>query len=722
VSDILESLNDKQREAVTQVNGPLLVIAGAGSGKTRALTHRIAYMIEEKGVSSWNILAVTFTNKAANEMKGRVVRLLKKGEDDRDLPSVGTFHATCVRILRKYIHLLDYENGFTIYDTADQQILMKHILRDLNIDEKQANPRALLHHISGAKNELITPDKYKSLAHNFFTERVAEAYVSYQKALKRNNALDFDDIIMKTVELFQKESKILDQYQEKFRFISVDEYQDTNHAQYVLTNLLAEKYRNLCVIGDGDQSIYAFRGANIGNIMNFEKDYPEAKVVLLEQNYRSTKPILDAAHAIISKNSKRKEKKLWTEREGGEKIRMEEADNERAEGQFIAKEIETRLKAQEFRDYRDFVVLYRTNAQSRVLEEVFLRYGIPYKIVGGIRFYERKEVKDLIAYLRVIQNPADTVSLLRIINTPPRKIGAKTIEIIREYALKKGISFFESLMEADKIEDLGGSKPEVLMKFIATIKELQKINTKFTASGLIKHVLDYTGYKKFLDDGTVEGEARIENVYELISVAGKYDGLEAGISLNVFLEEISLIADIDTMDEQDNAVTMMTIHSAKGLEFPVVFLVGLEEGIMPHSRSLLEKDELEEERRLMYVAITRAKDKLFMLRAKNRTLYGETQSNSPSQFLSDIPDELIEADERKQRAIKPSDLSYTPIPVEEYPDESVQLYEGDKVSHATFGDGVVVAIQGGVVSVCFKNPRYGTKKLAISIAPLKKIE
>jgi len=751
MSDILESLNDNQREAVTQVNGPLLVIAGAGSGKTRALTHRIAYMIEEKGVSPWNILAVTFTNKAANEMKGRVVRLLKKGENDRDLPSVGTFHATCVRILRKFIHLMDYENGFTIYDTADQQILMKHILRDLNIDEKQANPRALLHHISGAKNELITPDKYKSLAHNFFTERVAEAYVSYQKALKRNNALDFDDIIMKTVELFQKESKILDSYQEKFRFISVDEYQDTNHAQYVLTNLLAEKYRNLCVIGDGDQSIYAFRGANIGNIMNFEKDYPEAKVVLLEQNYRSTKPILDAAHAIISKNSKRKEKKLWTRREGGEKIRMEEADNERMEGQFIAKEIEDRLKAQEFRDYRDFVVLYRTNAQSRVLEEVFLRYGIPYKIVGGIRFYERKEVKDLIAYLRVIQNPADTVSLLRIINTPPRKIGAKTIEIIREYALKKGISFYEALSEANKIEDharseaecvqerksaeqtarseqserrleLPDAKIETLMKFISTIKELQTINSKFTAGGLIKHVLDYTGYKKFLDDGTVEGEARLENVYELISVAGKYDALEPGISLNIFLEEISLIADIDSMDEQDNAVTMMTIHSAKGLEFPVVFLVGLEEGIMPHSRSLLEKDELEEERRLMYVAITRAKDKLFMLRAKSRTIYGETQSNSPSQFLSDIPEELIEADERRQRAIKSSELSYTPIPVEEYPDEAVQLFEGDRVTHNSFGDGVVVAIQGGVVSVCFKNPRYGTKKLAISIAPLKKIE
>ncbi len=722
MSKILESLNDKQREAVTHFSGPLLVIAGAGSGKTRALTHRIAYLIEEKGVSPWNILAVTFTNKAANEMKERVVKLLKKEMDDLDLPAVGTFHATCVRILRKFAHFLDYENSFTIYDTADQQILMKHILRDLNIDEKQVNPRAILNHISGAKNELIPPEKYKFLAHNFFTEKVAEAYTSYQSALKKNNAMDFDDLIMKTVELFKQEPKILDQYQEKFRFISVDEYQDTNRAQYVLTNLWGEKYRNLCVIGDSDQSIYAFRGANIGNILNFEKDYPEAKVVMLEQNYRSSQFILDAAHAVIAKNSKRKDKKLWTERKGGEKIKVAETDNERAEAEFIAKEIDSRLRAQEFRDYRDFVVLYRTNAQSRVIEEVFLRRGLPYKIVGGIRFYERKEVKDLIAYLRVIQNPNDSVSLFRIINTPPRKIGAKTIELIQEYAYRKGLSFYEALQEADKIDDLAGSKPEVLMKFIATIKELQKVNSQFPASGLIKHVLDYTGYKKFLDDGTVEGEARLENVYELISVAAKYDSLEPGLSLNIFLEEISLIADIDTMDEQDNAVTMMTIHAAKGLEFPVVFIVGLEEGILPHSRSLLEKDELEEERRLMYVAITRAKDKLFLLRARSRILYGETQSNTASQFLTDIPEELLEPGERSQRSLSAHELNYTPIPVEEYPDEAIQLFEGDKVVHTTFGEGVVVAIQGGVVSVCFKNPKYGTKKLAISIAPLKKIE
>ncbi len=722
MQDILESLNEKQKEAVTHFTGPLLVIAGAGSGKTRALTHRIAWLIEEKQVNPWNILAVTFTNKAANEMKERIVKLLKKDADDPDLPSVGTFHATCVRILRKNLQYLDYDNSFTIYDTADQEILVKHVLEDMHIDPKQANPRAILRHISGAKNELITPDKYKFLVNNSFTERVSEVYEKYQKALKKANALDFDDIIMKTVELFQTQPKVLDQFQEKFRFISVDEYQDTNHAQYVLTNLLAAKYRNLCVIGDSDQAIYAFRGANIRNIMTFEKDYPEAKVVLLEQNYRSTQFILDAAHSIITKNKNRKEKKLWTQRKTGEKIKMAELETERSEAEFVAKEIESRIRAYEHPDYRDFVVLYRTNAQSRVMEEVFLRHGLPYKIIGGIRFYSRKEVKDLIAYLRVIQNPSDTVSLFRIINTPPRKIGARTLEIIQSYATQNKISFYEAMKEAEKIIDLGGGKPEAINRFVQTIEELRAINAQYSASGVIKNVLDLTGYKEFLDDGTAEGESRLENVRELISVADKYDKLEAGVSLNIFLEEISLISDIDAMEAQDNAVTLMTIHSAKGLEFPVVFIVGLEEGLLPHSRSLLEREELEEERRLMYVALTRAKDRLYLLRAKNRMLYGETSASIPSQFMIDIPADLLEQDTRVQRKLTTSELSYTPIPVEEYPDDAVQLFEGDKVVHASFGDGVVVALQGGIVTVNFKDKKYGVKKLAISIAPLKKVE
>lgn len=725
MEDILKSLNDKQREAVLHENGPLLVIAGAGSGKTRALTHRIAWLIRGKNVSPWNILAVTFTNKAANEMKERVVRLLnKKSLNDPNLPAIGTFHATCVRILRKHIHLLNYENGFNIYDTADQQILMKHVLEELDFDEKTVKPRALLHHISGAKNELISPEEYrKNMVHNYFTERVAAVYERYQKSLQKNNALDFDDIIMKTVELFRKETEVKDFYQEKFRYISIDEYQDTNRAQYVLTNLLAEKYRNLCVIGDSDQGIYSFRGADIKNIMEFEKDYPDAKTVLLEQNYRSTQNILDAAHAVISKNKARKEKKLWTENKGGEKIKEAVLENERAEAEYVCREIRGAIEGSENPAYKNFVVLYRTNAQSRVVEEAMLKFGMPYKIVGGIRFYERKEIKDLVAYLRVIHNPSDSVSLFRIINTPPRKIGAKTIELIQRHAFKNSLSVFEAMKEVEKIEGINEGKKETILGFVKMIEELRGVNARFTASGVIKHVLDRSGYKKFLDDGTVEGESRLENVYELINVSSKYDNIEPGMSLSIFLEEIALIADVDSLEERENSVTLMTIHSAKGLEFPVVFIIGMEEGLLPHSQSLLERDQLEEERRLMYVAVTRAREKLYLVRAQSRMVYGETQENTPSQFLSDIPEELLESEERTARSIRKSDLGYTPIPYEDYSDaEPVILRDGDRVSHRSFGEGTVVSVTGGVVAVAFDNPRHGLKKLAISIAPLTKIE
>lgn len=720
MSELLTPLNDKQREAVLCTHGPLLVMAGAGSGKTRALTHRIAYLIQEKNISPWHILAVTFTNKAAQEMKERIAKLLQNNSSD--IPNIGTFHATCVRILRKNIHLINYENSFVIYDTADQQIVIKRLMQDLHIDEKHLNPRVFLYHISQAKNELMTPEQYRQWVNSSFTDQVSEIYQHYQKTLQKNNALDFDDIIMKTVELFKKESKILDQYHEKFQFISVDEYQDTNKAQYVLTNLLAEKYRNICAIGDSDQSIYRFRGANIGNILNFEKDYPEAKQVLLEQNYRSTQPILDAASAIIVKNKKRKEKKLWTQREGGEKIRVAALDNERSEAEFILQEIKNSLRGHEHRNYRDFVVLYRTNAQSRVVEESFLRHGVPYKIVGGIKFYERKEIKDIIAYLRVIQNPHDSVSILRIINTPARKIGTKTLELIQEYAFRHNLSFFGALEEVDHIAELREGKNETLRLFVELIRKLQKVNSQFQASGVIKHVLEYTGYKKSLDDGSVEGESRLENIYELISVASKYDSLDSGLSLNIFLEEIALIADVDGLNTQDNAVTFMTIHSAKGLEFPTVFMIGLEEGILPHSRSLLEQEELEEERRLMYVALTRAQNKLYLLRAKNRMLYGQSQNNPPSQFLADIPSDILETDERQQRSLKAGELHYTPIPTEEYNDEGITLSDGDKVYHQSFGEGTVVSVTGGVAAICFNNPRYGLKKLALSIAPLKKLE
>ncbi len=728
MSKILENLNDKQIKAVTHFTGPLLVVAGAGSGKTRALTHRIAWLIEEKGVSPWNILAVTFTNKAANEMKNRIAKLLSIDLNNNyggSIPSVGTFHAICVRILRKHIHLLDYENSFGIYDMADQQILIKRVMEDMNLDVKRVNPKAVLAHISNAKNQLIGSDEFRSYANDYFSEKVAEIYPLYQKALIRSSALDFDDIIMKTVELFQKFPDILDEYQEKFKFISVDEYQDTNKAQYVLIKLLAEKYQNICVIGDVDQSIYSWRGATIRNILDFEKDYPETKVVMLEQNYRSTQIILDSANCVIKKNAHRKEKVLWTEREGGDKVRRWLTDNERHEGQMVACEIENILIGSEFPAYKDFVVLYRTNAQSRIFEEVFMRHGIPYKIVGGIKFYSRKEIKDLLAYLRVIQNPNDSVSLFRIINTPTRKLGAKTLDTVREFAIKHNLSFFDAMLLANEIEEIPESKAKVLEDFVKLIKNLQEKNKETPASGMIKFVLDETGYKKMINDGSVEGEARIENINELISVAHKYNDLESGVSLNIFLEEVSLISDLDSLDDEDNAVTLMTVHSAKGLEFPYVFIAGLEEGIFPHNRSLMDPGELAEERRLMYVAMTRAMEKLYLIHARSRMLYGESRANAPSQFLADIDEQFIEANfggHSARQHISVSDIDNRPIPVELDKGLDIEISSGDKVSHNVFGNGIVVSVVGGVATVAFEDPKVGVKKLALSIAPLKVIK
>lgn len=744
MSNILDNLNDKQLEAVKHFTGPLLVVAGAGSGKTRALTHRIAYLVKECDISPWNILAVTFTNKAANEMKHRLTKLLSNQDElavlegfgdilataevdkmlDQSLPTVGTFHSICVRILRKNIQFLDYETSFGIYDATDQQILVKRVMKDMLIDDKKINPKAVLSHISNSKNQLIGPDDYSQFASDYFSEKVAEIYPRYQRALQKSNALDFDDLIMKTVELFQKFPDILDKYQEKFKFICVDEYQDTNHAQYTLVKLLAEKYQNLCVIGDADQSIYSWRGATIKNIMEFEKDYPEAKTVLLEQNYRSTQLILNAANGVIEKNLQRKAKKLWTEKSGGEKISQWIADNERHEGQLVAQEIERMLLGSEYPHYNDFVVLYRTNAQSRVMEEVFLRHGIPYKIVGGIKFYSRKEVKDILAYLRVIQNPNDVVSLLRIINVPSRKIGAKTIETLQNFASRNGVSLFKAMLLADEIEGLSSSKAEQVGEFVKLIQELQKLKQENTASGMIKHVLSKSGYKKSLDDGSVEGEARLENISELISVSKKYDELEPSTALSIFLEEVSLISDLDTVDESDNAVTLMTIHSAKGLEFPYVFLVGLEEGIFPHSRSLLNRIELEEERRLMYVAMTRAMERLYLLHTRNRMLYGETRSNAPSQFLADIEDDHVERNYGKKSTRKHfslAEMDKAPIPIELEKGVDSDLAAGDRVAHNVFGPGIVIGITGGVITVAFEDSKVGVKKLALSVAPLKRI-
>lgn len=729
--DLLKDLNEQQQVAIKHIDGPLLIMAGAGSGKTRTLTTRIAYMVQEKNVNPWNILAVTFTNKAANEMKQRLLRLFHPELNEQqinarsetqhsDMPLLGTFHAICVRILRKEIHHLNFENDFTIYDDADQLALVKEQMRSLTISEQKINPRAIGNAISAAKNDLVPPDQYFQFVNNYFTEKVAQVYQEYQKTLARNQALDFDDLIMKTIELFEQEAAILAKYQERFRFISVDEYQDTNHAQYILVKHLASKYRNLCVIGDSDQSIYSWRGANIGNILNFEKDYPDAKIILLEQNYRSTKNILDAAHQIIIQNQKRKEKKLWTSRESGCKIRIWTADNERSEGQLLANEIKEKIRSEEYPDYSKFVILYRTNAQSRVLEEIFMKTGIPYKIVGGVKFYSRKEIKDILSYLRLVQNPRDDVSLLRIINTPPRNIGPRTIEILQKQSAHLGLSIFEIINKTNIAENLPAAKIKSLQEFRRQFQDLAAANQKFAAPGVIKAIIHHTGYRNFLlEDGSEEGEIRFQNVQELISVANKYSGLEPGISLATFLEEVALITDLDQVDEKENAVTMMTLHAAKGLEFPCVFIVGLEEGVFPHSRSLFEKSEMEEERRLMYVGMTRAMDHLYLIHARERQLYGEYRRNAPSQFLDLIPEELIDSN-----MIKKIDLSnitnFKPIPFENLANKN-ELKDGDKVLHETFGEGIVINISGGVIVIAFKNRCHGIKKFALSVAPLTKI-
>ncbi len=722
MSDLLKNLNDKQKEAVLHFKGPLLVVAGAGSGKTRALTNRIAYMIQEHNVSPHNILAVTFTNKAAAEMAKRIESQL--GDTHSTLPTIGTFHSICVRILRKHLHEMDYENSFVIYDATDQLILIKRIMKELQFDEKKLNPKAIRGHISDAKNQLIGPEKYETHAMDYFSQRVAKVYNLYQAQLKLNNALDFDDLIMMTVELFKSHPAILEHYQDRFLFLSVDEYQDTNHAQYVLIRQLAEKYRNLCVIGDSDQSIYSWRGANMQNLLDFEKDFPDTKVVLLEQNYRSTKNILHAAHEVIVKNQKRKEKKLWTENDEGSSIRVFEAQNEREEGVYVVNEVNKLMQRYESPDYNDISILYRTNAQSRVMEEVFMRFGIPYRIIGGIKFYERKEIKDIMAYLKVLHNPHDSVSLMRVINTPSRKLGATTLAVLNEYSSAHNISFWSTMKVMDGIPGLSEPKKETLKKFMNLIDRLsQKAHTE-KASAVIRYVLEDTGYKKMLEeDGSVEAESRLENINELISVAHKYDGLEDGLSMNIFLEEVALISDTDQLTEDHNAVTLMTLHSAKGLEFPHVFIIGLEEGIFPHSRSLLEPEQLEEERRLMYVGITRAEQGLSLIYARERMLYGEMQRNVPSQFLYDIPEEIVESNTATFKApseptINPLGIGNRPVPTEEV--QVISLENGDQVSHPAFGNGVVMDVTGGVVTVLF-DPSVGPKKLAISIAPLTKL-
>lgn len=718
MSHILEGLNPPQKEAVLTTEGPLLIIAGAGSGKTKALTHRIAYLIQEKHVQPDHILSVTFTNKAANEMKERVAKLL--GDDGHSkLPMMGTFHSICVRFLRRHIHVLGYENSFSIYDTGDQVALMKLIFKEKHLTDTQTNPKSVLNAISNAKNQLIGPDGYSQFANTPFHELVAELYPIYQKALQSASALDFDDILMKTVELFSSDLDLLARYQNQFEYVCVDEYQDTNHVQYLLMKMLGEKHKNICVIGDDWQSIYSWRGANVQNILDFEKDYPDAKVIRLEQNYRSTKTIVEAANAVIKNNDRRSDKTLWSDKDTEDKITLLEAYDERDEIEKILGRIMEHMR-EKGRTFKDFVLLYRTNAQSRVLEEGMMRHGIPYKIVGGVKFYERKEIKDMLAYLRLILNIRDNVSFLRIINVPARKIGAKTLEVLQKSAMDHDVPLFEAIQYIGEYPELAGAGSGALIKFYELFNELRASNLEFPVSGVIRHVLKLAKYEQYLLDGTMEGEERFKNLEELISVASKYDGLEPGISLATFLEEVALVSDTDDLGSSDDAVTMMTLHSSKGLEYPIVFMVGLEDGLFPTSRSQLDPNDLEEERRLMYVGMTRAKEKLYLSFAQNRMLYGNYNSFSRCRFLDEIPEEHLEgAPEKKVNAMLDdafSEVSYVDF------EEATAYDVGDLIEHASWGRGKVVGARGDVLTIVFRDPKIGTKKIAANVAPIRRVE
>ena len=738
MNDIYSTLNPPQQEAVYHTEGPLLILAGAGSGKTRVLTHRIAYLIDEKGVNPWNILAITFTNKAASEMRERVDKIVGFGSESI---WVSTFHSTCVRILRRHIDRLGFDTRFAIYDTEDQKTLMKEICRKLNIDTKIYKERSLLAQISHAKDELITPDEMElNAGGDFNKKKVAAVYREYQASLRKNNALDFDDLIVKTVELFQNCGDVLENYQERFKYIMVDEYQDTNTAQFKFVSLLASKYENLCVVGDDDQSIYKFRGANIGNILGFEHVFPDAKVIRLEQNYRSTKNILSAANEVIANNASRKSKTLWTENPEGELIHFRQFMNGYEEAEYVVGEI-SRAHRENGAKYKDCAVLYRTNAQSRLFEEKCLLANIPYKIVGGVNFYARKEIKDLLAYMKTIDNAKDDVAVKRIINVPKRGIGAATLGKVQDYADAYGISFYQALRQAEEIPTLGRGSAKV-RPFVEFIQKFRSQIEYLSVKELLEKLIEETGYVKELEvEDTDEAKARIENIDELISKAASYEDEAEDPSLSGFLEEVALIADIDSVEESVNRVLLMTLHSAKGLEFPNVYLAGMEDGIFPGYMTIVGDDpqDMEEERRLCYVGITRAMKELTLSAAQQRMIRGETQYNKVSRFIREIPRELVELGrEPKARRItkmpEPSSsyakmrqtyqkTSFSPKQFEVKKSQGLAYGVGDTVRHIKFGTGTVQAIVDGgkdyEVTVDFD--KAGTKKMFASFAKLKKI-
>ena len=741
---IYDTLNPPQREAVAQTEGPVLILAGAGSGKTRVLTHRIAYLMDEKGVNPWNILAITFTNKAAQEMRERVDKLVGFGSESI---WVSTFHSACVRILRRHIDNLGYDTNFTIYDTDDQKSLMKDVCRKMNIDTKIYKERSLLAQISHAKDELLTPDDMEmKAAGDYNMKKVASVYREYQAALRKNNALDFDDLIVKTVELFEKCGAVLEYYQERFKYIMVDEYQDTNTAQFKFISLLAQRYQNLCVVGDDDQSIYKFRGANIGNILGFEHVFPDARVIRLEQNYRSTRNILNAANQVIANNTERKAKTLWTENEEGSKVHFRQFLNAYEEAEYVAGEI-GKLKRNGLGNYRDCAILYRTNAQSRIFEEKFIAANIPYKLVGGVNFYARKEIKDLLCYLKTINNARDDLAVQRIINVPKRGIGATTLGRVQDYADNMGISLYEALRVAEEVPSIGRSLSKI-DGFVTFIQMLKSKADVMTVEEILQEVIDSTGYVAELEaEDTEESRARIENIDELISKTVAYqEAMEEqnqSATLSGFLEEVALVADIDTVDPDQDYVLLMTLHSAKGLEFPKVFMVGMEDGIFPSHMTISYGDdgEMEEERRLCYVGITRAMKDLTLTCAQQRMIRGETQYNRVSRFVREIPRELVDLGHTiQEKKPKVEELIPTPAKYSKMKEilqgrnykprefkvtkaNSLDYEVGDTVRHIKFGVGIVKEIvEGGRdYEVTVEFDKAGVKKMFASFAKLKKI-
>ncbi|MED1471702.1 DNA helicase PcrA [Bacillus salipaludis] len=738
---LLNGLNPEQQSAVKCTDGPLLLMAGAGSGKTRVLTHRIAYLIVEKRVNPYNILAITFTNKAAREMKERIGKVMGGAAEEI---WISTFHSMCVRILRRDIDRIGFNRNFTILDTTDQQSVIKGILKDKNIDPKKFDPRAMLGAISSAKNELIDPEEYSKTAGGYFDQVVSEVYEEYQKRLRKNQALDFDDLIMMTIQLFRRVPDVLEYYQRKFQYIHVDEYQDTNKAQYLLVKLLAMRFKNLCVVGDSDQSIYRWRGADIANILSFEKDYPNATVILLEQNYRSTKRILLAANKVIENNLNRKAKNLWTENPEGNKLMYYRADSEQSEAQYVAGKIKELTRDGKHK-LSEIAILYRTNAQSRVMEEVLLKSNIEYSIVGGTKFYDRKEIKDMLAYLRLISNPDDDISLRRIINVPKRGIGSSSVDKIADFAAMHDLSLYQAL---DSIELIGLSPKitKAAREFRDFIRNYTQMQEFLSVTELVEEILEKSGYREMLKaEKSLEAQSRLENLDELLSVTKNFEDVSEDKSLVAFLTDLALVADIDSMDEEvekADSIVLMTLHSAKGLEFPVVFLIGMEEGVFPHSRSLMEEAEMEEERRLAYVGITRAEQSLFLTNAQMRTLFGRTNMNPASRFIKEIPEDLLEDAVPKAGKSSPfgsrggsfagsgtgfgAPAARKPVmrPVAATTGgDQVGWKVGDKAEHGKWGIGTVVSVkgegEGTELDIAFPSPT-GIKRLLAKFAPIKK--